>query len=126
MGVPTLTQAQSRACGLVYGNTAKIYDLAMLIDMAKERWPLRVIDLGCGTAATIEPVLRELTGVEFVGIEPDRRASKAAADRLHGLNAVILHQSAYSLPEELVGHFDVALSFSTLEHVYRPQQYVRT
>lgn len=121
-----LTQAQVRACGLVYGNTAKIYDLALLMEASEQRRPFRVIDLGCGTAATVEPVLRDINDVEFVGIEPDLRASSAATECLRGLNATILHRSAYSLPDELIGQFDVALSFSTLEHVYRREQYLRT
>lgn len=121
-----LTATELLACDLVYGNAAKVYDLALVMETADAGGALSVIDLGCGTAETIAPILKTFPQIHYVGIEPSERSATQARDILRDRNATIFHQTAYSLPPGLNGQFDFALSFSVLEHVYDRDRYLQT
>lgn len=75
----------------------------------------RVLDVGCGTGATLKE-LRDAVHCEVVGIEPHPRRAQAARD--DGLDVRDGLLSDYS-PEGL-GRFDAVLLLDVLEHLADP------
>lgn len=112
----------------VLGNAAKRYCLEWVQQYAHQHaQSLTLLDLGCGNAHYIAPLLRACPNIVFVGIEPDAAECRRAESNLRGLNATIVHGYAYDDIRAHLPHtaYDVMLSFSVLEHVYDRPAYLR-
>lgn len=79
----------------------------------------RVLDLGCGTANYVAPLVARFPSIEYVGVEPIESSYNAAVKNLEGIPAAKVHfQLGYdSVPNEAEASFDVVFSLSVLEHV---------
>lgn len=110
------------------GNAAKQYCLMWVRQRAQATpQPLRLLDLGCGTAHYAVALLQDCPNIVFVGIEPLASDVAKARQNLQGLPATLLHGYAYEgirpqLPHEA---YDVVLSFSVFEHVYERLAYLQ-
>jgi SAM-dependent methyltransferase len=76
--------------------------------------PLRVVDMGCGTAKDWPSILRSHPRVIYTGIEPNARSRTTANELLRGLPAKVLAGWGEATD---AGVFDLTLSLSVLEHV---------
>jgi SAM-dependent methyltransferase len=105
---------------LAVGNTAKLYCL-QLIERAAAATDdqYRIVDLGCGTGANFVELLRRRPNVDYVGVDPSRRATEAARRLLPG--AEIIHAPAYDVR---VDPAHAVVSFSVLEHVVQRARYL--
>ena len=111
---------------LATGNAAKLYCLRWIERLIEEREaPVRILDLGCGRALNFVELLRRHPRTRYVGIEPLAGEVRLARENLHGFEAEILQGDAYDAHERLAERFDVVVSFSVLEHVYRRADYLR-
>jgi SAM-dependent methyltransferase len=112
---------------LTAGNSAKLYCLNWIETYAQQKeGKISILDLGCGTALNLVTLLRQYPGISYVGLEPLKSAALAAERNLKGLNATIVHAYGYSAHERLGQEFDIVMSFSVLEHVYRRIDYLRS
>src|SRR5258706_6732223 len=110
---------------VVIGNAAKSYCLSIVRESLKNaRETVSILDLGCGAAKPFAALLGEFKNMRYVGIEPYPFAFKQAVENLKGLNAAVHHCYAYNLYPVLQEKFDIIISFSTMEHVYRRAQYL--
>jgi 2-polyprenyl-3-methyl-5-hydroxy-6-metoxy-1,4-benzoquinol methylase len=80
---------------------------------------LRVLDLGCGSAAYVSALLDAFPTIEYVGVEPIEASYKEALHNLAGVSAARVHfQLGYDqITDEQAGSFDVVFSLSVLEHI---------
>ena len=113
---------------LTIGNSAKLYCLNWVENRVKEcDGQLSILDLGCGNAQNFTRLLERYPKVKYVGIEPSAEACAAARRNLEGRDATIINDHAYNIFGRLVNEqFDVVISFSTFEHVYRRQSYINS
>lgn len=81
--------------------------------------PLRVLELGCGTAKYVPAMIAKYPKLEYVGIEPIPESFNKATQILKDVpRTKISSQLGYDAIEGLEdGSFDVVISFSVLEHV---------
>jgi SAM-dependent methyltransferase len=111
---------------LAVGNAAKLYCLRWIKRLIEARAdPIRILDLGCGRALNFVELLRRHPGTRYVGIEPIHDEARRARENLLGFDAEILEGDAYDAHERLAERFDIVVSFSVLEHVYRRDAYLR-
>jgi methionine biosynthesis protein MetW len=75
----------------------------------------RVLDVGCGTGATLRE-LRDALGCRVVGVEPNARRAEAA--RAEGIP--VLEGTLESLDPASAGRFDALLLLDVLEHLSDP------
>jgi 2-polyprenyl-3-methyl-5-hydroxy-6-metoxy-1,4-benzoquinol methylase len=108
---------------LTYGNTAKLYCLDRIDELAAASEALRIVDLGCGRAANFAELLRRRPHVSYVGVDADPNACASARATLAGLRAEILQDDAATVR---VGPADVVVSFSVLEHVHKRAAYLES
>jgi SAM-dependent methyltransferase len=112
---------------LTSGNSAKLYCLNAIAKFIVERQgQITILDLGCGEALNFVRLLQANPSVRYIGLDPDLKACQRARSHLSGLNANILNAYAYNAYEVLREQFDVIVSFSVFEHVYRRQRYLQT
>ncbi|MCB9451305.1 MAG: methyltransferase domain-containing protein [Anaerolineaceae bacterium] len=113
---------------LTSGNAAKLYCLNWIEQFIQQQGEsIRILDVGCGRAANFIELLRRYPGVEYVGVEPNPAACVTARRNLDGFKATIMNDYAYDLMGRLVdAPFDIVLSFSVFEHVYRRQKYLNS
>jgi SAM-dependent methyltransferase len=111
---------------LTVGNSAKLYCLNWIeAHIARSTNEVTLLDLGCGTGNNFVRLLQAYPQVRYVGIEPSATAAQARRN-LNGLNATIFQDYAYDVYGRLVQEqFDIVVSFSVLEHVYRRQAYLQ-
>jgi SAM-dependent methyltransferase len=86
----------------------------------------KILDLGCGTALNFVNLLQLHPQISYVGVEPSRESYLKAQQNLSGLNARLINSSAYKVYDELREKFDIVVSFSVLEHVYKRLDYLRS
>lgn len=111
---------------LTEGNAAKLYCLDWIARYAADKPAVTILDLGCGDARNFVRLLRQNPRVFYVGVEPSPAACEAARANTAGLNATILNAYAYDVFGRLVKErFDLLVSFSVFEHVYRRLDYLR-
>lgn len=81
--------------------------------------PVRVLEVGCGTAVYVPAMIEKYPQLEYVGIEPIEDSFVAAEKNLDGVPRVtVSSQLGYDAIEGLEdASFDVVISFSVLEHV---------
>jgi len=110
---------------LTAGNTAKLYCLSWIEQYIKEKGSkVKILDLGCGTANNFINLLKLYPQVYYVGVEPSKQSYLRAQQNLKGLNATIINSYAYKVHEKIKEKFDIVVSFSVLEHVYRRMDYL--
>lgn len=112
---------------LTTGNSAKLYCLDWIAAQAEARdGALTILDLGCGTGANFIELLKRYPGVRYTGVEPSGAACAEARRILPPAQATIHQSYAYDVMGRLVQEpFDVVVSFSVLEHVYRRPAYLK-
>ncbi|NQT04625.1 MAG: class I SAM-dependent methyltransferase [Dehalococcoidia bacterium] len=107
------------------GNTAKLYCLNWIERYVVEKGSeVKILDLGCGTALNFVNFLRLYPQISYVGVEPSRDSCLKAQQNLSGLNARVVNSPGYHVHEKLREKFDIVVSFSVLEHVYRRLDYL--
>lgn len=113
---------------LTSGNSAKIYCLNWIEKyLDSHDRPVKILDLGCGQGANFIKLLQKYQKtVNYVGIEPDERACQLARENLRGLPATIINSYAYKLSGLKSGDYDLVISFSALEHVFRRLSFLKT
>lgn len=111
---------------LTTGNAAKLYCLHWIEQRIQaSSHPLTILDLGCGTAQNFVQLLQRYPTVRYVGIEPKAPVCEIARRTLAKHNATIHNAYAYHLHGRLIHEtFDVVVSFSVFEHVYRRPLYL--
>jgi SAM-dependent methyltransferase len=112
---------------LTTGNTAKLYCLNWLEQLIQSRTePLSILDLGCGQAKNFTALLHRYPQTTYVGIDPSPSECATARRELAGLKAEIMQGYGYNVYARLGRRFDVVISFSVLEHVYRRVDYLKS
>jgi len=112
---------------LTVGNSAKLYCLNWVEQYAMEKGgEVNILDLGCGTSLNFVNLLKSYPWIEYVGIEPSKEYCLRARHYLSGLNATIINSYGYHVYDKLEEKFDIVVSFSVLEHVYRRLDYLRS
>ena len=110
---------------LLAGNAAKLYCLNWIERYVVEKGDeVKILDLGCGTALNFANLLKLYPQVSYVGVEPAKDTWLKAQQNLNGLKASILNLPGYQLYTKLREKFDIVVSFSVLEHVYRRLDYL--
>jgi SAM-dependent methyltransferase len=104
---------------------SKTYFIEKLIEESGVSHP-RILELGCGTARHVAPILKERSDITYVGIEPYAPSFKKAEDSLSGLaHATLFHQLGYEPIASLEdGSFDIVFSLSVLEHVKQLEAFI--
>jgi MoaA/NifB/PqqE/SkfB family radical SAM enzyme/2-polyprenyl-3-methyl-5-hydroxy-6-metoxy-1,4-benzoquinol methylase len=83
--------------------------------------PLRILDIGCGTGAELENIKMFLpSDTETYGVEIDPDTVKTAENRGHKVYAGRFED--VEIPEN---YFDLIVSFHVIEHVERPDLFLR-
>jgi SAM-dependent methyltransferase len=112
---------------LTTGNSAKLYCLNWIERYAVQQGrKSRILDLGCGAAINFVNLLQSYPEISYVGIEPSRESYLKAQQNLSGLNARLINSSGYRAYDVLREKFDIVVSFSVLEHVYKRLAYLRS
>lgn len=111
---------------LTEGNAAKLYCLNWIENYVRGKTSVTILDLGCGRALNFVKLLQKYPQVRYVGIEPSPLDCEKARQNMAGLNATITNGYAYDVYGKLVEEqFDLVVSFSVFEHVYRRLAYLR-
>jgi len=92
----------------------KIAFLEGLLSQFGER-PIRILDMGCGTAKDWPGILRSRPWVTYVGVEPNSKSRSVAIELLDGLPAKLL--AGWGEAINAGKSFDLTISLSVLEHV---------
>lgn len=81
--------------------------------------PLRILEMGCGTARYMQSVLDKNPHISYVGLEPFRQSFEVAKSLIGSRENVTLHnQLGYGSIEGVSDEsFDIVYSISALEHV---------
>jgi len=109
------------------GNSAKLYCLNWLEHYAAQNGGKgKILDLGCGNALNFVNLLQLYPRVSYVGVEPSHESYLKAQQNLKGLNARLINSSGYKVYHELREKFDIVVSFSVLEHVYKRLDYLHS
>ena len=109
------------------GNTAKLYCLNWIRQYILEKnEETRILDLGCGGGLKFIELLKSHDGVTYVGVDPSKEACHRAQENLEGLNAKIFNWPGYDIQDRLKEKFDIVVSFSVLEHVYKRGDYLNS
>lgn len=85
--------------------------------------PIRILDLGCGTAKDWPSVLRWHPSVTYTGVEPHGRSRDTARELLRGLPATVI--PGWGERVHAPDGFDLTLSLSVLEHVKHLDKFLR-
>ena len=99
--------------------TSKEFFFIQSLRQIKANGSIRVLEVGCGTAAYLPAILTQYLNIEYVGIEPIASSYREAIKNTSDLpNVKIYNELAYGEKEELKKEsFDLVISFSVLEHV---------
>ena len=86
----------------------------------------RILELGCGPAATLIPIAKMLDPKQLVGLDTDRALLNIAKDRLvaSGTEAELVHADARHVPFADQS-FDMVLDFGTCYHIARADDALR-
>ena len=94
---------------------------------ARGNVPVRILEMGCGTAEIAEIVLKKFPNVEYVGIEPYPPSFQKAKERLKDCsNGLVIEGFGYGEVKhpKLGQPFDIVFSLSVLEHVKQLQKFL--
>jgi SAM-dependent methyltransferase len=107
------------------GNAAKLYCLNWIRQYISEKnEEVKILDLGCGAGLNFVKLLKSHNSVTYVGVDPSKEACNRAQENLEGLNARIFNSPGYDIYDKLKEKFDIVVSFSVLEHVYKRVDYL--
>lgn len=89
--------------------------------------PIRVLELGCGTAKYVPAMIEKYASLEYVGIEPIQASYETATKILQNVpRTKISSQLGYDAISGLEdASFDVVISFSVLEHVKQLERFIQ-
>ena len=96
----------------------QVYSLVEQV-LGRRTVPFTVLDLGCGDAAGIAPVLRGLPLARYVGVDVAQQALGYAADMLQGLDADLRCRDLGDQLRDDSQQFDVILLSFALHHFDR-------
>lgn len=109
------------------GNAAKVYCLDWIEKYVNQQHrKVNILDLGCGTAAGFVDLLKLYPQVRYVGLEPLKQSYIQAKENLKGYNADAINALGYDVDRQLSERFDIVVSFSALEHVYKREKYLQS
>lgn len=114
------------------GNAAKFYCLSLIeslildTSVATMDRELTILDMGCGSAGNFVNILSKYPQVRYVGIEPNKQSYEQAQSNLKNLNATVINAYAYDVFRLVKEKFNVVVSFSVLEHLYKRMDYLRS
>ena len=112
---------------LTVGNSAKLYCLRWIEKFVVAKpGETTILDLGCGEALNFVKLLKLYPQIRYVGIEPSKQSCLQAQTYLGGLKATVVNCYAYDIHKTLQEEFDLVVSFSVLEHVFRRMDYLRS
>lgn len=100
---------------ITLGNTAKMYCVDKISELAARGAPLVLLDLGCGTGNNFPHLLDRFPNIRYVGADPHEPSLAKARKLLAGRNAELHHAPGERF--RLAGGADVIVSFSVFEHV---------
>jgi SAM-dependent methyltransferase len=85
----------------------------------KTQGPIRILELGCGTARYVPAMISKYPDLEYVGVEPIKASFEESQKNLNGISrAKVFFQLGYDKIEGIEdASFDIVISFSVLEHV---------
>ena len=91
-----------------------------------ENTPIRVLELGCGTAFYVPEMIRQYQNLTYIGVEPIDASYKKASETLKDVpRTELFHQLGYQSIEGLKEESaDIVVSFSALEHVKQLDQFM--
>ena len=96
------------------------------VSAAADGRPLRVLDVGCGTASYVPDLVKRFPNLTYVGIEPITASFEKALEYTAGHPQATVHFGlAYDALEEYEpASFDLVLSLSVLEHVKQLPKFI--
>jgi ubiquinone/menaquinone biosynthesis C-methylase UbiE len=88
--------------------------------------PIRVLELGCGTAPYVKTLIEMYPNLEYVGVEPITASFTKAQQNLLGVpRSKVFLQLGYGSVEGIDDEsFDIVISFSVLEHVKQLDRFI--
>jgi SAM-dependent methyltransferase len=92
----------------------------VITEVKKKRGgPLRILELGCGTARYVPAMTEKYLDLEYVGVEPIKASFEESQKNLAGISrAHVFFQLGYDKIATVEdASFDIVISFSVLEHV---------
>jgi len=100
--------------------------VATAVAKVGEGTPVRVMDLGCGTAGYAPALLEAFPTVTYIGVEPIAASFAAAQKNLAGIDRATVHfQLGYDeVPSVPAGSCDVVFSLSVLEHIKQLDRFI--
>jgi ubiquinone/menaquinone biosynthesis C-methylase UbiE len=102
-----------------HGQYVYRYEYAAVMELARVRPGLRIIDIGCGTGIYTNELCDAGAKVVGVDISPEMLAIAAEKNKRHGKNVSFVAGDAASLPFA-DGSFDMAVSISAMEFFADP------
>ncbi len=81
--------------------------------------PVQLLDVGCGDAAWLVPLLENVENVVYHGVEPQKRLTQQAQANLPRFAGNIRVAGGEDIKSEFGKRFDIVISRAALEHVYR-------
>lgn len=80
--------------------------------------PVQLLDVGCGDAAWLVPLLENVENVAYHGVEPQKRLAQQAQTNLPRFAGNIRVAVGEDIGSEFGKRFDMVISRAALEHVY--------
>jgi len=77
------------------GNTAKIWCLSQIANLAKGKTNFVMLDLGCGDGSPVAELLHENPNISYFGVEPHKASFEKACQLLAGTTAILQNAPAY-------------------------------
>lgn len=109
------------------GNSAKQYCLNWIDEYVQNNQrEISILDIGCGDGSNFLGLLKTYPALRYVGVEPREESYRQAIQLFGGMNATFFHTDGYNLGKKLNQQFDLIASFSTMEHVYRRADYLKS
>ena len=116
-------------CGYTfsYMNSKEYFFDKVITEVSKQGSPVRVLELGCGTAPYVPALIEKYPNLEYIGIEPIELSFKKAEETLKNTpRTKISFQLGYDAIEGIEdASFDVVISFSVLEHVKQLERFMK-
>lgn len=102
------------------------YVVGEVVEKSGGSGSVRIMDLGCGTAAYVPALMKNFPKLEYVGVEPISESFNKAKKNLADIpNTKIHFQLGYDfVPDEVENNFDLVFSLSVLEHIKQLDKFI--